>query len=94
MTWTDDVARFALDVDACPRCHTRSWGGGPALRGGVCARCGADVREAGAALWAASEEMVAAARRRQTLIDALPTVVAPAPAVAPASGPAAAPIAG
>lgn len=91
MTWTDDVTRFVLDVDACPRCHTRSWGGGPALRGGVCARCGADVREAGAELWAASEEMVAAARRRQTLIDALPTVVAPTPAVASAAAPAGGP---
>ena len=50
MTWTDDVARFVLDVDACPRCHTRTWGGLAALRDGVCARCGADVREAGAEL--------------------------------------------
>ncbi len=92
MTWTDDVARFVLDTEACPRCHTRAWGGGPALRGGVCARCGADVREAGAELWAASEAMVVAARRRQSLIDALPTAVLPAAAPSPAAS-AAAPVA-
>lgn len=74
MTWTDDVARFVLDTAACPRCLTRSWGGGVAMRAGVCARCGADLRgDAGAVLWEASEALVTAARRRQELIDALPT---------------------
>ncbi len=82
MTWTDDVARFVLDTEACPRCHTRSWGGAPALREGVCARCGADVREAGAELWQVSEELVAAARRRQAIIDALPTAL---PVAAPSA---------
>ncbi|PZQ87834.1 MAG: hypothetical protein DI534_13750 [Leifsonia xyli] len=87
MTWTDDVARFALDAEACPRCHTRSWSNGPAIRGGVCTRCGADLREAGAELWAASEDLVTAARRRQAVIDALPTVAitAAVPAAAPAA---------
>ncbi|QNO36487.1 hypothetical protein H4J02_08075 [Protaetiibacter sp. SSC-01] len=90
MTWTDDVARFVLDVDACPRCHTRTWGGLPALRDGVCARCGADVREAGAELWEASQELVAAARRRQAIVDALPTAVAAAASASPVATAAAA----
>lgn len=94
MTWTDDVARFVLDTEACPRCHTRRWGDGRALRDGICARCGADVREAGAALWTVSEELVAAARRRQALIDALPTAVVAAGAAAPAGTPASEPSGG
>ena len=67
------------------------------MRGGVCARCGADLRgETGAELWRASEALVTAARRRQQLIDALPSaapvvapgVPAPTPVASPAPGPA------
>ncbi|QEO10226.1 SCO7613 C-terminal domain-containing membrane protein [Protaetiibacter larvae] len=100
MAWTDDVATYLLDASACPRCHTRSWNGAPALQAGVCARCGTDLRgDAGAELWAASEAVVDAARRRQQLVDALPRVTreVPSPGVStaaaapdplPASGPA------
>ncbi|MCS0498082.1 SCO7613 C-terminal domain-containing membrane protein [Protaetiibacter mangrovi] len=94
MSWTDDVARFVLDTAACPRCHTRTWEGGAAMRLGVCARCGADLRgEAGSALWAASEAVVDAVRHREALIDALPTAgIAAASAAPPAqTAPAAAP---
>ncbi|RQP12891.1 MAG: hypothetical protein EAS51_01480 [Microbacteriaceae bacterium] len=89
MTWTDNVVRYVLDIELCPRCNARSWGGAPALRGGVCARCGADLREAGPDLWAASEALAAAARRRQAVIDALPTAAAApaAPAVPVAAAP-------
>ena len=92
MSWTDDVARFVLDPSACPRCLTRSWAGAAAMRGGVCARCGADLRgPEGAELWQASEALVDAARHRQLLVDALPTVerAATLSATAPASAPAA-----
>ena len=76
MTWTDDVARYLLDATTCPRCDTRTWQGAPAMQGGICSRCGTDLTgAAGADVWAASEDVVAAVRRRQTLVDALPTAV-------------------
>lgn len=75
MTWTESVARFLLDATSCPRCQTRTWGGVPAMREGICARCGTDLSgEAGAEVWAASEAAVAALTHRQQLVDALPTV--------------------
>lgn len=75
MTWTESVARFLLDATSCPRCQTRTWGGVPAMREGICARCGTDLTgDAGAEVWAASEAAVAALTHRQTLVDALPTV--------------------
>lgn len=76
MTWSDDVARYLLDASSCPRCNTRTWQGVPAMRGGVCARCGTDLSgDAGTAVWVASEAVVAAVRHRQDLVDALPTTV-------------------
>jgi len=76
MTWSDDVARYLLDATTCPRCNTRTWQGEPAMRAGVCTRCGTDLTgDAGAAVWAASEAAVAAVKHRQTLVDALPSVV-------------------
>jgi hypothetical protein len=75
MTWTESVERFLLDATACPRCQTRTWGGAPAMREGICARCGTDLTgEAGSEVWAASEAAVAALTHRQALVDALPTV--------------------
>ncbi|MEO6114853.1 MAG: hypothetical protein ABIP33_00555, partial [Pseudolysinimonas sp.] len=86
--WTDDVARYLLNDQFCPRCGSRlsspQW----------CANCSADLSGVDAvSARGASHDAVAALERRQQFIDRIPTVVrAPAAAAAAPPPPAAPPI--
>jgi hypothetical protein len=68
--WNEAAIEYLLDVRICPRC-------GHTIAGGVCARCGLDLRgETGTRLWAATNDAVAAIRRRQQVIEGAGSAVA------------------
>ena len=80
--WTDDVARYLLNDQFCPRCGTRlttpEW----------CAACSADLSGTDTvSARAAARDAVDALERRQQFIERIPTVVR-APAAAAAAVPA------
>jgi len=77
--WTDDVARYLLNDQFCPRCGARlttpEW----------CSSCSADLSGADAAgVRVAAREAVDALERRQQFIESIPSLVrAPAAAAVP-----------
>jgi len=79
--WTDDVARYLLDDQFCPRCGARL------ATPESCAGCSADLSGADAVgVRGAAREAVDALERRQQFIERIPTLVrAPAAAAVPPS---------
>lgn len=85
-SWSLATIEFLRGTSTCPRCAA------PIRVAGWCSSCGADLMgEHGAGVLAAARDAAEAIERRQALIDALPTVSAPAAAPSAVAAPAAVP---
>ncbi|WP_136707861.1 hypothetical protein [Agromyces sp. H66] len=88
--WSEAAVAYLLDATACPVC------GRDRIRDGRCPTCGAHIdADLGSALLAASERAASAIRRRQEMIDRVPTAALdeasvpakPAPETSPPGAP-------